>query len=85
MKAGASEKVTQSVGVRSTDPRRRCTKSAKRTQQRHGGNVDAAIYARKSTDQTGVADAQKSVARQIDHARTYAASKGWTSRSSTSM
>ena len=29
----------------------------------------AAIYARKSTEQTGVADEQKSVARQIEHAR----------------
>ena len=38
----------------------------------------AAIYARKSTDQTGVADEQKSVARQIDHARQYASRKGWT-------
>src|SRR5713226_8230526 len=37
----------------------------------------AAIYARKSTEQTGVADEQKSVARQIDHARTYAERKGW--------
>ena len=37
----------------------------------------AAIYARKSTDQTGVADEQKSVTRQIDHARAYATSKGW--------
>jgi DNA invertase Pin-like site-specific DNA recombinase len=36
----------------------------------------AASYARKSTDQTGVAD-QKSVAPQIDHARQYAARKGW--------
>jgi hypothetical protein len=26
----------------------------------------AAIYARKSTDQTGIADDQKSVARQVD-------------------
>jgi hypothetical protein len=33
----------------------------------------AAIYARKSTDQTGVADEQKSVARQVGHARQYAA------------
>jgi DNA invertase Pin-like site-specific DNA recombinase len=39
--------------------------------------VIAAIYARKSTDQTGVADEQKSVARQIDHARQYATRKGW--------
>jgi DNA invertase Pin-like site-specific DNA recombinase len=38
----------------------------------------AAIYARKSTEQNGVADEQKSVARQIDHARAYAKSKGWT-------
>src|SRR5437762_3107615 len=38
----------------------------------------AAIYARKSTEQNGVADDQKSVARQVDHARAYAASKGWT-------
>src|SRR5207248_10217800 len=38
----------------------------------------AAIYARKSTDQTGVADEQKSVARQIEHARAYAVGKGWT-------
>ena len=29
----------------------------------------AAIYARKSTEQNGVADEQKSVARQIEHAR----------------
>jgi site-specific DNA recombinase len=38
----------------------------------------AAIYARKSTDQSAVADEAKSVRRQIDHARTYAARKGWT-------
>ena len=37
----------------------------------------AAVYVRKSTDQTGVADEQKSVARQIDHARQYAERKGW--------
>lgn len=37
----------------------------------------AAIYARKSTDQTGVADEQKSVARQIEHAHAYAAAKRW--------
>lgn len=29
----------------------------------------AAVYARKSTEQNGVADEQKSVSRQIDHAR----------------
>jgi site-specific DNA recombinase len=38
----------------------------------------AAIYARKSNDQIGVADEQKSIARQVDHARVYAARKGWT-------
>ena len=37
----------------------------------------AAIYARKSTDQR-VADEQKSVTRQIAHARAYAARQGWT-------
>lgn len=37
----------------------------------------AAIYARKSTDQN-VADEAKSVTRQIDRARAYAAAKGWT-------
>ena len=37
----------------------------------------AAIYARKSTEQA-VADEAKSVRRQIDHARQYAARKGWT-------
>src|SRR5262247_4004963 len=37
----------------------------------------AAIYARKSTDQSGVADDQKSVARQVEHAKAYAARKGW--------
>lgn len=38
----------------------------------------AAIYARKSTEQLGVADDQKSVARQIEHACSYATRKGWT-------
>jgi DNA invertase Pin-like site-specific DNA recombinase len=37
----------------------------------------AAIYARKSTEQNGIADEDKSVSRQIEHARQYAASKGW--------
>ena len=37
----------------------------------------AAIYARKSTDQNGVADEAKSVTRQIAHARAYAKTKGW--------
>ncbi len=38
----------------------------------------AAIYARKSTEQNGVADDQKSIARQVEHARQYAERKGWT-------
>ena len=38
----------------------------------------AAIYARKSTEQTGTAEEATSVTRQIDHARAYAAAKGWT-------
>jgi site-specific DNA recombinase len=38
----------------------------------------AAIYARKSTDQSGVSDDQRSVARQVEHARAYAERKGWT-------
>ena len=40
--------------------------------------MKTAIYARKSTDQSGVADDQKSVTRQVEHARSYAAAKGWT-------
>jgi len=39
--------------------------------------MTVAIYARKSTEQS-VADDQKSVTRQIAHAREYAARKGWT-------
>ena len=38
----------------------------------------AAIYARKSTEQTGVSEEEKSVTRQIEHAKAYAAKKGWT-------
>jgi DNA invertase Pin-like site-specific DNA recombinase len=38
----------------------------------------AAVYVRKSTEQAGVSDDQKSVARQIAHARAYATRKGWT-------
>ena len=39
--------------------------------------VKTAIYARKSTNQVGVRDAERSVTRQVDHARAYAAHKGW--------
>lgn len=38
----------------------------------------AAVYVRKSTEQNGVPDEQKSVARQLDHARASATRKGWT-------
>src|SRR5437899_2159970 len=39
--------------------------------------VIAAILARKSTDQPGVPDEEKSVTRQVEQARAYAARKGW--------
>ena len=39
--------------------------------------MTAAIYARKSTDQSGVADDQKSVTRQVAQATNYATLKGW--------
>jgi DNA invertase Pin-like site-specific DNA recombinase len=42
------------------------------------GHIIAAIYARKSQDQAGIADEAKSVTRQVEHARAYAAQKGWT-------
>ena len=38
----------------------------------------AAIYARKSTAEPGVADDAKSVTRQVENARAFATSKGWT-------
>ena len=38
----------------------------------------AAIYARKSTEQNGVSDEEKSVTRQIEHAKAYASKKDWT-------
>jgi site-specific DNA recombinase len=37
----------------------------------------AAIYARKSTEQTGVNEEAKSVTRQIEHAKAYAKKKDW--------
>lgn len=39
--------------------------------------VTAAVYARKSTEQAGVSDEQKSVTRQLEHATAYAERKGW--------
>jgi DNA invertase Pin-like site-specific DNA recombinase len=41
------------------------------------GPMIAAVYARKSNEQNGVTDDQKSVARQVEHARAYASAKGW--------
>ncbi len=38
----------------------------------------AAIYARKSTDQSGVAEDARSVTRQEENARAYIAKRGWT-------
>ncbi len=40
--------------------------------------MTAAIYARKSTEQTGVSDDEKSVTRQIEHAKAYAGERAWT-------
>jgi site-specific DNA recombinase len=40
--------------------------------------LTAAIYARKSTDQSAVGDEAESVTRQLAHANEYAARKGWT-------
>jgi site-specific DNA recombinase len=42
------------------------------------GNIEiAAIIARKSTDQPGVVDAERSVAHQVEQAKAYAAAHGW--------
>ncbi len=40
--------------------------------------MHAAVYARKSTEQTGVSDEAKSVTRQVDLARAFATDQGWT-------
>src|SRR5436190_209882 len=39
--------------------------------------MKCAIYARKSTEQAGFAEEQKSIARQVEHARAFAHAKGW--------
>ena len=39
--------------------------------------MTAAIYARKSTDQSAVNAEEKSITRQVAHARAYATGKGW--------
>src|SRR5262245_8351985 len=40
--------------------------------------MNCAVYARKSNERNGVAEDAKSIARQVEHARVYAAKKGWT-------
>ena len=45
----------------------------------------AAIYARKSTEQNGVNDEEKSVTRQIEHAKAYAARRAGPSPTTTSI
>ena len=60
--------------------RRRCESAV----GKRGDDLNAAIYARKSTEQSGVADEQKSVARQIEHARAYAERKAGRSTTRTS-
>src|SRR6266849_6447902 len=44
------------------------------------GPLVAAICARKSTEQVGVTDEQRSVTRQVEHARAYALARGWVVR-----
>src|SRR6266478_9618600 len=44
------------------------------------GPLVAAILARKSTEQVGVTDEQRSVTRQVEHARAYALAHGWVVR-----
>src|SRR6266702_4166284 len=44
------------------------------------GPLVAAVLARKSTEQTGVTDEQRSVTRQVEHARAYALARGWVVR-----
>jgi site-specific DNA recombinase len=39
--------------------------------------MKAAVYARKSTEQNGVADEERSVTRQVEHATAYAEKRGW--------
>ena len=39
--------------------------------------MNCAVYARKSNEQSGVADEAKSVACQVEHARAFALKKGW--------
>ena len=44
------------------------------------GPLVAAILTRKSTEQVGVTDEQRSVTRQVEHARAYALAHGWVVR-----
>ena len=45
---------------------------------RKGNTLHCAVYARKSTAETGMNDEEKSVTRQVELAKLYAAKKGWT-------
>jgi len=60
------------VAPRSTPPPR-----TKKGNERSAKEVIVAIHARKGTDQN-LSDQEKSITRQIQHARAYAAKKGWT-------
>ncbi len=55
----------------------RACPSRKEVRRKGASLMIAAIYARKSTEQNGVADEAKSVVRQIEHARLYANDKSW--------
>ena len=59
----------------------------KATGEGKGEVMRAAIYARKSTEQRGVATDAKSVTRQVENAQTFAKARGWTvaKEQSTSM
>ena len=46
------------------------------TASTRGPTMIAAMYARKSTEQPGLTEEEKSITRQILHARDYAAKKG---------
>src|SRR5262245_53801134 len=72
--AGALGPVRPGIGHNAGEQRR----SPARTLGKRGLRMIAAIYARKSTDQSGLTDEAKSVTRQVEHARAYASRKGWT-------
>src|SRR5882672_5372329 len=55
----------------------RAVTTSRSTGRRDDDEMIAAIYARKSTEQAGVAEDNRSVTRQVEHARVYAQQKGW--------